>query len=150
MILANIVVALTAALVASAQGTQGISPCIIQCSTAAAAANGCSAVTDLPCVCANAQFQADATKCLQDNCPQQVTDAINIQLAQCGAASISPTGTAGPPRTLTVTIPSTTSTNPATNTNTGAPAATTSSGASMAGVAWGAAGFAAAALGLAL
>ncbi|KAJ2916898.1 hypothetical protein MD484_g3510, partial [Candolleomyces efflorescens] len=150
MILAQIAVALTTALVASAQSTEGISPCIVQCSVAAAAANGCSAVTDFQCVCSNAQFQADATKCLQDHCPDQVTTAINIQLAQCGAASISPTGTAGPPRTLSVTIPSTTSTSPATGTGSGAPAATTSSGASVADVAWGAAGFAAAALGFAL
>ncbi|KAJ2916897.1 hypothetical protein MD484_g3511, partial [Candolleomyces efflorescens] len=148
MIFAKVVVALTTALLVSAQDTAGISPCILACSTAGVAANNCSSITDFACICSSSQFQADTAKCITDNCPESLEAAINLQLAQCGAASISPTGTAGPPRTLTVTIPSTSATGSATTS--GAPAATTSSGASIAGVAWGAAGFAAAAFGLTL
>ncbi|KAF9456967.1 hypothetical protein BDZ94DRAFT_1176561 [Collybia nuda] len=68
-------------------GTGGISPCIIGCVQPAATANGCD-FTDPKCVCASAQFQADARKCLEDTCtPEEVTTALGLQQAQCAGST---------------------------------------------------------------
>ncbi|TEB23172.1 hypothetical protein FA13DRAFT_1818591 [Coprinellus micaceus] len=147
----NVLAILGAAAFASAQDTSGISACILACSSAAATANNCTSFADIQCVCSSSQFQADATKCLQDNCPSDLETAVNLQLAQCGAASISPTGTAGPPKTLSVTIASTTGTTTAPPTSTGAAqTGTPSNAASLSSAAWGAVALGLAAFGAAL
>ncbi|KAF6752455.1 hypothetical protein DFP72DRAFT_904880 [Ephemerocybe angulata] len=162
MLYKTALVALAAALATvSAQDTSGISVCILACSAASAKANNCTSFADFQCVCSSAQFQADAAKCIQDHCPTELEAAVSLQRTQCGALSITPTGTAGPAKTLTdVTIASTTgttstsgtttapasgtTTKPATTSGTTtSPAASTSTaagnnGASAAGVAWGA------------
>ncbi|KAJ3513739.1 hypothetical protein NMY22_g14955 [Coprinellus aureogranulatus] len=83
----NVLFVLGAAAFASAQDTSGISPCILECSRAAATANNCTSFADIQCVCSSSQFQADATKCLQDHCPSDLETAVNLQLAQCGAGA---------------------------------------------------------------
>ncbi|KAF8957590.1 hypothetical protein BDZ97DRAFT_1762848 [Flammula alnicola] len=69
----------------------GISPCVLACVIPAATLNGCS-FTDAACVCASAQFQADATACLTQHCTAaDIAAAVGLQASQCAAASITPT-----------------------------------------------------------
>ncbi|KAJ2924920.1 hypothetical protein H1R20_g12169, partial [Candolleomyces eurysporus] len=98
--------AATAATVVKAQdpGSLGITPCILACITPAAQANNCSSFADIPCVCGSAQLQVDARACLADHCePAELETAVSLQSAQC--ASITPSGTAGPPQSLSFTSP---------------------------------------------
>ncbi|CAA7263040.1 unnamed protein product [Cyclocybe aegerita] len=83
------------------------------------------AFTDASCVCASAQFQADAALCLTTHCTaEDLQTALALQTAQCTAAGITPSGTATP-RTVPFTLASTnTATTPATSTDTATPAAT--------------------------
>ncbi|KAF8054242.1 ectomycorrhiza-regulated CFEM domain-containing protein [Lyophyllum atratum] len=72
----------------------GISACIIGCVQPAAQANGC-VFTDASCVCRSAQFQADAAKCLQDQCTEADQQAaLALQAQQCGAIGTSASGSA--------------------------------------------------------
>ncbi|RDB20788.1 hypothetical protein Hypma_012144 [Hypsizygus marmoreus] len=100
-------------------GVSGITPCIIGCVQPAAEANGC-AFTDPTCVCASAQFQADARACLESTCSAaEVQAALGLQAQQCGAIGISATGTATTPtESGTASTPSSTSSGTGTSTGT--------------------------------
>ncbi|KAF9055629.1 hypothetical protein BJ165DRAFT_432847 [Panaeolus papilionaceus] len=95
MLFKNLALMTIAAVAVNAQ-IPGITPCILACVQPAATQNGCT-FTDAQCVCASAQFQADATKCLTDNCTaDDVQAALNLQTAQCGAIGVTPSGSATP------------------------------------------------------
>ncbi|TEB29902.1 hypothetical protein FA13DRAFT_1814984 [Coprinellus micaceus] len=139
MIFTPILVAFSTALLVSAQGTGTgeIPPCALACATESASANECKDIADLACICGNPQFSADAIKCVTDNCSTLTDSAVAQQWfrAQCAAASITPTGTATTPKTLSVSFSKTS----AAATSTAPPAATTSAstsgnGASLVGV----------------
>ncbi|OAX35534.1 hypothetical protein K503DRAFT_785016 [Rhizopogon vinicolor AM-OR11-026] len=67
----------------------GLTTCIVDCSTQAAASAGCSSFSDLPCVCTSTTFQSAAGACLQANCTTaEVQTATQLQTAEC--ASLSP------------------------------------------------------------
>ncbi|PPR06174.1 hypothetical protein CVT24_000702 [Panaeolus cyanescens] len=133
-----------AAVAVNAQNIPGVTPCVLACIQPAAQQNGCT-FTDAQCVCSSAQFQADATKCLTDNCTaDDVSAALALQTAQCGAIGVSPSGTASPnPVSFTApagssstpapsgsnTASTTPASTPATSATSPAPAATTSTGA---------------------
>ncbi|KDR67192.1 hypothetical protein GALMADRAFT_258588 [Galerina marginata CBS 339.88] len=124
----------------------GISPCILACVIPAATQNNCS-FSDPTCVCASAQFQADATQCLTAHCtPADLQAAQALQSSQCSAASITPTGSATGVNTVPFSLasgatsapasatspPATTPTAPAgsgTSPSTAAPANTSKAGA---------------------
>ncbi|KAJ3524572.1 hypothetical protein NMY22_g10938 [Coprinellus aureogranulatus] len=100
----------------------GITPCILACVIPAATANGCSGFADITCVCSSLQFQVDARACLEAHCSRNDLEAaVTLQRVQCGAVSITPTGTAGPPNTISFTSPTPTAT------ATAPPSATTTS-----------------------
>ncbi|QRV98063.1 CFEM domain protein [Ceratobasidium sp. AG-Ba] len=80
--------------------SQSISPCILQCSTQAAQTAKCSSFTDLACVCTSQTFQADAGKCIQSTCSNEMSAAQELQKQLC--ASVSASGSAG---TATATSP---------------------------------------------
>ncbi|KIJ94848.1 hypothetical protein K443DRAFT_683421 [Laccaria amethystina LaAM-08-1] len=85
--------------------TLGITPCILACVEPAATENGC-AFTDAACVCASAQFQADAAACLQAHCtPADVKAALALQQSQCTPLSISPSGPSATPHSVSFTTP---------------------------------------------
>ncbi|KAJ2916104.1 hypothetical protein MD484_g4307, partial [Candolleomyces efflorescens] len=126
--LALVALTATAGTVVKAQdpGSLGITPCILACITPAAQANNCTSFADIPCVCGSAQFQADARACLEQNCPSsELEAAVAVQTAQCGAAGITPSGTAGPPQTLSFTSPPAQSTTGSTSTTGSVPSGST-------------------------
>jgi hypothetical protein len=43
------------------------------------------ASADVNCICASAQFQADAAMCITENCPEELEEAVSLQLEQCSA-----------------------------------------------------------------
>ncbi|KAF6753777.1 hypothetical protein DFP72DRAFT_1069342 [Ephemerocybe angulata] len=160
MLFANIFVALAAAAAVSAQGD--ISPCVLACAKASVKANNCKSITDFACICANPQFAVDTNKCETDNCKAPGDQAIAQQYfrAECAAAfspltllylaSVTAKGTAGPAKSLSVSIPQTAST-----ATTASPPATFSNGKNNASSVgkmggWAVAVFAAAAFGVAL
>ncbi|RDB20651.1 hypothetical protein Hypma_012115 [Hypsizygus marmoreus] len=115
-------------------GVSGITPCIIGCVQPAAEANGC-AFTDPTCVCASAQFQADARACLESTCSAaEVQAALGLQAQQCGAIGISATGTATTPtggESGTVSSPTGSATTQGTSTGTGSSTVTTPTSTSL-------------------
>ncbi|KDQ56218.1 hypothetical protein JAAARDRAFT_79292 [Jaapia argillacea MUCL 33604] len=72
--------------------------CILNCTTQAAAAAGCSSFADLACVCTNVNFQTTAAACLAANCTaaDQQT-ALQLQTAECAAISASGSATGAKP-----------------------------------------------------
>ncbi|TFK21430.1 hypothetical protein FA15DRAFT_758705 [Coprinopsis marcescibilis] len=79
------------------------SRCILTCSSAAAEANNCPSIADIRCICRNAQFQADAVQCIQDHCPDEIPSARALHDGRC--IGIRPEGAAGPPKSLSVNLP---------------------------------------------
>ncbi|KAF5338078.1 hypothetical protein D9611_014206 [Ephemerocybe angulata] len=150
MLFAQIFIALAAAVAISAQGD--ISPCVLACAKASVKANNCKSITDFACICANPQFAVDTNKCETDNCKAPGDQAIAQQYfrAECAAASVTAKGTAGPAKSLSVSISQTAST-----ATTASPPATFSNGKNNASSVgkmggWAVAVFAAAAFGVAL
>ncbi|TEB17677.1 hypothetical protein FA13DRAFT_1649978 [Coprinellus micaceus] len=112
----------------------GVTPCILACVTPAATQNGCAG-TDISCLCSSSQFQVDAAACLQNHCLKtEIESALTLQEVQCGAVSISATGTPGPAQTVDFTTPTASATNvstpPPTSKNPGEPTETSENGAS--------------------
>ncbi|KAF5381142.1 hypothetical protein D9757_009436 [Collybiopsis confluens] len=74
---------------------QNLSPCATACVGQAATADGCTGITDINCVCTNAQFQQDALSCLTDECtPDDLSALVALQTAVCDGAGLSATGSA--------------------------------------------------------
>ncbi|EIM79465.1 uncharacterized protein STEHIDRAFT_150951 [Stereum hirsutum FP-91666 SS1] len=64
----------------------GITTCIINCSTQAAASGGCSSFTELSCVCTSTAFQDAASACLQANCTSaEQQAALQLQSQECAS-----------------------------------------------------------------
>ncbi|RXW14216.1 hypothetical protein EST38_g11641 [Candolleomyces aberdarensis] len=94
-----VALAATAATVVEAQdgggaGSFGITPCIAACVGPAATANGCSHF------CAKCQHYLRMWAV-------ELEVAVSLQSSQCGGAGITASGTAGPPKSLTFTSPTT-------------------------------------------
>ncbi|EDR02706.1 ectomycorrhiza-regulated CFEM domain-containing protein [Laccaria bicolor S238N-H82] len=87
--------------------TPSITACILACVESAATANGC-AYTNASCICASAQFQADAALCLTQHCTaDDLKNALALQTSQCHSVSVSRSGTASiTPHTVSFTAPS--------------------------------------------
>lgn len=89
--------------------TPSITACILACVEPAATANGC-AYTNASCLCASAQFQADAALCLKQHCTaNDLKNALALQTSQCRSVSVSVSrsGTASvTPHTVSFTAPS--------------------------------------------
>ncbi|KAF7304540.1 CFEM domain-containing protein [Mycena chlorophos] len=92
-------VAATGSLTASASSASesaslsSLTPCVLGCLTPAAAQSECLTFTNVTCVCTNADFQYKATTCLQAECSaSEMTAALAMQSAECGAESLSATG----------------------------------------------------------
>ncbi|KAF9061784.1 hypothetical protein BDP27DRAFT_1428551 [Rhodocollybia butyracea] len=79
---------------AAASASATLSTCAMACITQAANSTGCTNATDLQCLCTNAQFQENARECLTKQCPSDVQSALGLQTQQCGALSLTVTGTA--------------------------------------------------------
>ncbi|KAG2073248.1 hypothetical protein BDR04DRAFT_1010931 [Suillus decipiens] len=61
-----------------------VSPCILACSTQAAAQSDCISYTNLTCVCSSTAFQTAAGTCLQANCTAaEVAQANALQQDEC-------------------------------------------------------------------
>ncbi|KAG2357159.1 hypothetical protein BDR07DRAFT_392478 [Suillus spraguei] len=70
------------------------SPCIIGCSTQAAAQSDCISYTNLTCVCSSTAFQDAAGACLQANCTTaEIAQANTLQQDECATLSNSSTAT---------------------------------------------------------
>ncbi|KAI0667001.1 hypothetical protein C8Q78DRAFT_982908 [Trametes maxima] len=83
----------------------GITACSETCIAQAALANGCSNVTDVQCICTNAQFLNSARDCLLKQCPIQDGEAALKDFQQlCGGLASSATASTAtaPSSTLTV------------------------------------------------
>ncbi|KAL1744688.1 hypothetical protein HDZ31DRAFT_63826 [Schizophyllum fasciatum] len=127
---------------AAPTSTAGISQCLLQCTTTAASANGCSSVTDLQCLCTSASFQNDAKSCMQDNCTEEEQQAgLQLQAAECaniGTASASEpssssdatSGSGSPSTSKTSSGAGSTSTGPSSTQSEAASSATDSNAAS--------------------
>ncbi|OJA19755.1 hypothetical protein AZE42_06786 [Rhizopogon vesiculosus] len=102
----------------------GLTTCIVDCSTQAAASAGCTSFSDLPCVCTSTTFQTAAGACLQANCTAaEVQSATQLQTAECASLSSNATTTSS---SISATSPTTSHTSSSVKTS-GTPA--TSSGA---------------------
>lgn len=65
-----------------------VSPCILACSTQAAAQSDCISYTNLTCVCSSTAFQTAAGTCLQANCTAaEVAQANALQQDECATLS---------------------------------------------------------------
>ncbi|KAJ7842869.1 hypothetical protein B0H14DRAFT_2780049 [Mycena olivaceomarginata] len=71
-----------------------ISPCGLNCVTAAAEATECQVFTNITCTCTNRDFQFKVTSCVSGECQTTDVEAVLILLGQqCGTVDLSPTGT---------------------------------------------------------
>lgn len=77
-----VAIALVAAPTAFAQ-----SSCILSCMTTSLSSGGCTALTDLECICSSTEFQTAAGACIATNCPDQAEAAIALQTTQCSTLS---------------------------------------------------------------
>ncbi|KDQ20241.1 hypothetical protein BOTBODRAFT_391672 [Botryobasidium botryosum FD-172 SS1] len=91
---ANTTASATIATVPNPLPTAGISPCILNCTTTAAATYGCTSITDQSCVCTNTAFQQANAACINATCPTDLPAALGLQQSVCGAASASGSGSA--------------------------------------------------------
>ncbi|KAJ7785587.1 hypothetical protein B0H14DRAFT_2958045, partial [Mycena olivaceomarginata] len=84
---------------AQASATAVVSPCVLNCLTAAANTTECGSPTNLTCSCTNTDFQSKAISCLQAECkPEELAAALGLQKQQCGSSagsSGSPSATPG-------------------------------------------------------
>ncbi|KAJ7687600.1 hypothetical protein B0H17DRAFT_682076 [Mycena rosella] len=79
----------------SSSGVPGLSACALGCITAAATNSSCGTFSNLACVCTDPNFQAEAGSCLLTECqPAEMQAALQLQQTECGAMSLTPTGSA--------------------------------------------------------
>ncbi|KAJ8587679.1 hypothetical protein M405DRAFT_934573 [Rhizopogon salebrosus TDB-379] len=134
MIFEPLVVLAAAALAANAQSLttssasalpSGLTPCIIQCSSQAAASSGCSSYIDLTCVCSSSAFQTAAGACLQANCTAaDIQAATQIQTTECSSLTSNSTTTTSSSATLASTASHSSSTSLSSSSATSSGAAT--------------------------
>ncbi|KAK7691252.1 hypothetical protein QCA50_004645 [Cerrena zonata] len=78
----------------------GITTCSLGCIAQSLSAGGCTAITDLQCLCTSSAFQQATAACLQSQCPGDLAAATAVQQAQCagiGSASSGAASSTAPP-----------------------------------------------------